>query len=144
MPRRQRPKGTRTKPKKTPTSSFSVPWKSGLEEQVGEQIREVEGEVSFETAKIPYTIPARGATYTPDFFLKNGVIVETKGELDRDDRKKHLLIKEQHPHLDIRFVFAHPNNRIYKGSPTTYAAWAEEHGFRWAEKFIPEEWFNER
>ena len=28
------------------------------------------------------------------------------------DRKKHLLIKEQHPELDIRFVFSRAGNKL--------------------------------
>ena len=50
------------------------------------------------------------------------------------------LIKKQYPELDIRFVFMNANNKIYKGSKTTYAMWANKHGFEWAEKNIPEEW----
>ena len=34
-------------------------------------------------------------------------------------------------------------NKIYKGSKTTYGAWADRHGFKWAEGSIPEEWYNE-
>ena len=80
--------------------------------------------------------------YTPDFFLPNGIIVETKGRFTTADRKKHLLIQKQHPLLDIRFVFQNPRVKIYKGSKTTYADWCDKHGFVWASKRIPEEWTN--
>lgn len=59
------------------------------------------------------------------------------------DRKKHLLIREQYPHLDIRFVFQNPNNKLYKGSKTTYAMWCEKYGFKYATKLIPTAWFKE-
>ena len=53
------------------------------------------------------------------------------------------LIKQQYPDLDIRFVFLNAQNKIYRGSKTTYAMWATKHGFRWAEKAIPEEWLKD-
>lgn len=94
--------------------------------------------------KIEYTIPERGAKYTPDFILlHNGIIIEGKGILDAEDRKKHLLIKQQHPDLDIRFVFSRSAAPIYKGSPTTMAAWAEHHGFKYADKLVPQAWLDE-
>jgi hypothetical protein len=98
----------------------------------------------YEKLKITYTVPEREAKYTPDFvLLKNGIIVEAKGIFDTEDRKKHLLIKSQHPELDIRLVFSRANAPIYKGSPTTHANWADHHGFKWAEKLIPEAWLKE-
>ena len=98
---------------------------------------------TYETLKIPYTIPASSHTYTPDFVLENGIIIESKGLFSVEDRKKHLLVKAQHPEYDIRFVFQNPNTKLYKGSPTTYAMWAEKNGFKWAKKTIPEEWLKE-
>lgn len=71
------------------------------------------------------------------------IFVETKGKLEPGDRAKHLLIKAQHPEYDIRFVFARPTDPIYKGSPTSYAVWADKHGFKWAPKLIPVQWVEE-
>ena len=51
-----------------------------------------------------------------------------------------VLVKEQNPELDIRFVFMNARNKIYKGSKTTYADWANRYNFEWAERTIPEEW----
>lgn len=98
----------------------------------------------YEKLKIKYTVPERVATYTPDFvLLENGIIVESKGIFDAEDRQKHILIKDQHPDLDIRLVFSRANTPIYKGSPTTHAKWAEKHGFKFAEKLVPEAWMRE-
>nr|DAL93602.1 MAG TPA: endonuclease I [Caudoviricetes sp.] len=33
-----------------------------------------------------------------------------------------MLIKQQNPELDIRFIFSRSKTPIYKGSKTTYAA----------------------
>lgn len=81
--------------------------------------------------------------YIPDITLENGVIVEVKGYFDAKDRAKHLLIKAQHPDLDIRFVFQNAKLRLSKSSKTTYSQWAERHGFLWAEGYIPTEWAKE-
>ena len=54
-------------------------FRSGLEEKVADQLRSLGVEVRFEQRKVKYTKPARKSTYTPDFELPNGVIIETKG-----------------------------------------------------------------
>ena len=93
--------------------------------------------------KIPYVVPASNHTYRPDFILPNGIIVETKGLWEADDRKKHLLIREQYPELDIRLVFSSSRTKIYKGSPTSYAEFCEKKGILFADKLIPVEWLKE-
>lgn len=119
-------------------------FRSGLEEAVSSFLKKKKVEYEYETLKIPYTVPASNHTYTPDFLIKrNGVIVETKGRFTTEDRKKHLLIKEQHPNLNIRFVFSNVNAKLSKRSKTTYAKWCEKHGFLYADKQIPEEWLKE-
>jgi len=118
-------------------------FKSGLEESISIQINSKGIAVMYETEKVPYIIPASDHIYHPDFLLPNGIYVETKGRFVIADRKKHLLIKQQHPELDIRFVFTNSRNKINKSSKTTYADWCEKNGFKYADKVIPEEWFNE-
>lgn len=94
--------------------------------------------------KLKYTVPEKVRTYTPDFIVDGGrIIIETKGLFTTEDRQKMKLVKEQHPDLDIRFVFSNANARIAKRSPTTYAKWAESNGFPWAHKTIPLEWLKE-
>lgn len=119
-------------------------FRSGLEAKISDDLKEKGVPFDYEKLKIKYVIPQREATYTPDFqLLANGIIVESKGIFDAEDRKKHILIKQQHPELDIRLVFSRANAPIYKGSPTTHAKWAEHHGFKYAEKLIPDEWLRE-
>ena len=118
-------------------------FKSGLEETISIQIESKGIKVEYETEKVNYTIPASSHTYKPDFKLPNGIRVETKGRFVLTDRKKHLLVKEQNPTLDIRFVFTNSRNKINKKSKTTYADWCEKYGFKYADKVIPDEWFNE-
>jgi hypothetical protein len=118
-------------------------FKSGLEENISNQIAGRGIEVQYESEKVAYTIPASEHTYNPDFKLPNGIRVETKGRFVLADRKKHLLVKEQNPNLDIRFVFSNSKNKINKKSKTTYADWCDKHGFKYADKEIPDSWFSE-
>ena len=118
-------------------------FKSGLEERINRQLESNGIFNAYEKLKIKYTVPARNATYTPDWILPNGIIVESKGRFVVADRQKHLFIKAQHPELDIRFVFSNSKAKISKTSSTTYALWCEQHGFLYADKEIPKEWMNE-
>ena len=116
--------------------------RSGLEDTIATQIADYEEEV-YEQSYLKYTIPESNHQYTPDFILSNGIIIEAKGLFTTEDRQKHLYVKKQYPHLDIRFVFQNANNKIYKGSKTTYAKWCEKNGFKYASKLIPSAWFLE-
>lgn len=115
-------------------------FRSGLEEKVARELSAQGIPVRYEEERIVYIKPARTAKYTPDYILPNGIIIETKGRFMTDDRQKHIIIKEQHPDLDIRFVFSNSRSRISKQSQTTYAAWCEKHGFQYADKSIPQSW----
>ena len=75
--------------------------------------------------------------------LTNGIIIETKGLFTPTDRRKHLLIKKQHPELDIRFVFENSRKKLNKRSTTTYAEWCGKYEFVYATKEIPNDWINE-
>ena len=114
-------------------------YRSGLEEKVAKQLKECGVEATYETTKIKYRVE-KDCTYTADFQLPNGIIVETKGRFVVADRMKHLLIKKQRPELDIRFVFTNSKTKINKGSKTSYADWCNKNGFMYADKEIPKEW----
>ena len=118
--------------------------KSGLESRIDEQLQTQGIDGEYEQHEVSYTIPATHHTYKPDFKLPNGIFIESKGWFLPEDRKKHLLIKEQNPEMDLRFVLQSPNGKIYKGSKTTYAEWCEKNGFKWAKKEIPQEWIDEK
>ena len=122
-------------------------YRSGLEAKVADQLTKAGLPVMFETDKVSYVVPERGAKYTPDFKLlkKDGgtIYIETKGIWTVQDRQKHILIKEQSPHLDIRFVFSNDRAKLYKGSPSTYASYCEKFGWLYARKWIPDDWLAE-
>lgn len=121
----------------------SYTYRSGLEEKVDSYLKSHSIDGLYEQFYIDYVVPESKHKYTPDFVLPNGIIVETKGVWDAEDRRKHLLIKEQYPDLDIRFVFNRSKSPIYKGSKTTYASFCEKYGIPYADKSIPDSWLKE-
>ena len=116
-------------------------YRSGFESKLANQLKRSGVDFEYETLKIEYR---KVSTYTPDFILPNGIIIEAKGVWTVDDRKKHLLVREQHPHLDIRLVFMNAANKIRKGSDTTYACWCEKKGIIYANKIIPKTWLSQQ
>lgn len=123
--------------------ALAAGYRSGLEDAVADQLRANGVAFEYESRLVRYVKPARNSKYTPDFILPNGIVIETKGRFVTADRQKHLLILDQHPNLDIRFVFSNPNTRISKQSPTTYAMWCDRHGFTYAKQRIPTAWIEE-
>jgi hypothetical protein len=96
---------------------------------------------NYEGQALPYKIEA---IYTPDFILPNGVIVEVKGYLSPEDRRKMLAVKQQHPELDIRFCLQAADTKLSKAPRSlTYAAWCQRHGFPCCQGHIPSSWFHD-
>lgn len=118
-------------------------FRSGLEEAVAAQLRTEGIHFDYESLRIPFVPSAKPRRYTPDFVLANGIIVETKGRFETDDRQKMKLIKQQHPDLDIRFVFSNSRARISKQSKTTYGVWSASNGFPYADVRVPTSWLRE-
>jgi hypothetical protein len=117
-------------------------FRSGLEDKVAVQLRAAGFDPHYEEDVIPYTKPERIHKYHPDFRLRDGLYIETKGRFVTADRQKHILIKAQHPDIEIRFVFSNSKARISKSSKTTYADWCIKHGFLYADKLIPKDWLS--
>jgi hypothetical protein len=118
-------------------------YRSGLEEDTAKFLKKNKVSYQYELLKIKWT-DLRIRTYTPDFVLPNGIIIETKGRFIASDRSKHLTIRKQYGDTyDIRFIFSNSKARLYKGSKTTYGMWCEKYGFLYANKEIPKEWLKE-
>ena len=118
-------------------------YRSGLEVKLSEFLSEQGVDFIYEGIKIEWEDLAY-RTYTPDFVLPNGIIIETKGLFTVADRRKHLCIQKQHPKLDIRFVFTNSKRKLVKGSKTTYATWCDKNKFLCYDRIIPEPWLKER
>tara|TARA_R100000656_G_scaffold48740_1_gene39407 strand:+ start:18 stop:380 length:363 start_codon:yes stop_codon:yes gene_type:complete len=120
-----------------------VKFRSNFEAGFARTLSQQKVAFSYESVKIPFQPNVR--MYNPDFYITDyDFYVETKGRLTQDDRTKHILIKEQNPEVDVRFIFMNANKKIYKGSKTTYGMWCDRHGFQWAERGIPKEWLDGR
>jgi len=123
--------------------AITAGYRSGIERDIAKQLKQLGIKADYEPFRIPYTVPESYHKYTPDYVLPNGIVIESKGRFTVEDRKKHLYLKEQYPHLDLRFVFSNCRGKLRKGSKTTYADWCDKHGFLYADKQIPEEWIGE-
>ena len=145
-----------------PALSIEPEYRSKLEKDVAEKLAAAGVEFGYESQNIRYTVPAREAKYLPDFSFEGcPIIVEPKGRFGGNyegsrgkrmggskdaavrERQKFILLKEQHPELDIRFIFSRASTPIYPKSKTSYGKWATDHGFKWAEKTMPDAWVEE-
>ena len=118
-------------------------YRSGLEQDTAKFLKKRGIGFTYEEMKIKWVDP-KTKTYTPDFVLDNGIIIETKGMFTAADRRKHLAIKRQHPNLDIRFVFENSRRKLRKGAKSTYGEWCIKYGFRYYDRIIPEDWLKEK
>lgn len=133
--------------------SIETEYRSGLEKKVADQLKAAGVSYTYEGQWVRYVVPSRSAKYLPDFTIAGShILLEAKGRFGGHmsdnrgaaERQKMILLKEQHPELDIRFVFESATKKIYKGSKTTYAKWAEDHGFKYADKgVVPKAWLDE-
>ena len=81
--------------------------------------------------------------YTADFTLiDNGdLLIEYKGKMTNDTRKKMLSVKRSNPDRKICIVFEKANNKLSsRPNSTRYYQWAEASGFDWSEGTVKGEW----
>jgi len=128
---------------KATRAAYKYGYRSGLEHKVSMALDTINYNYDYESIKIEWEDLAY-RTYTPDFILSNGIIIETKGRFLTGDRRKHLAVKKQHPRLDIRFVFENSRRKLSKGAKSTYGQWCDKHGFRYYDRIIPEDWLKEK
>jgi len=121
-------------------------YRSGSEVRLVSLLKELRIKYDYEPYYIPYEVK-EVRRYLPDFVISgSNIILEVKGWFKGVDRKKHLLLKNSNPNLDIRFVFDNPNNKIKKGSKTTYGDWCTKYGFKFSaanDTATIIEWLNE-
>lgn len=98
--------------------------------------------MKYETTKLKYTLPETSHRYLIDFELGPNSYLEVKGRLLATEKRKYLAVRDQHPEITLRFFFDKSDNKLYKGSKTTYAMWAEKNGFEWTDlkRGLPKEW----
>ena len=123
-------------------AALKAGYRSGFEDDVAKELKAKGVQFTYEKEKIKW-VDLKVRTYTPDFVLGNGIIIETKGRFVANDRRKHKEIKKQFPDLDIRFVFYNSKSKLYKGAKSSYADWCDKYGFTYADKSVPDDWLQE-
>lgn len=84
--------------------------------------------------------------YTPDFILyeNDNILIEYKGKMTDQVRKKLIAIKNCNPNRQICLVFEKPNNKISSSKNAwKYWQWSERNGFPWSEKYVNPDWLTE-
>lgn len=111
------------------------------------KLKQLFPKIEYESDKYPYTTTHK---YIPDFKVtrEDGSVfyIETKGNgrsWTPQVRQKMLMIKEQHPELDIRFLFYSDGpfgTKRKDGSRMTQSQWAEKYNFIYAIRDMPDDW----
>ena len=118
--------------------------RSTLEERVQQNLNARGVAYEYEPCKLPYVVERN---YIPDLKI-NDMYIEVKGYFRQDAQRKMRSMKEQHPDLDIRFLFQRNNSTVQGAkkrkdcTKMSCAEWAERHGFIYAEEIIPDEWLS--
>ena len=118
-------------------------FRSGFEHEAALNFDRRGVKYAYEPHAIEYTVN-EVKKYTPDFKLEGtNFYLEFKGWFKPADRKKALLVRYSNPDIEIRFVFQNADNKIRKGSKTTYGDWCDKNGFKWANRVVPDRWLNQ-
>ena len=74
--------------RKYKAAALKAGYRSGFEDDVAKELRSKGIKFTYEKEKIKW-VDLKVRTYTPDFVLSNGIIIETKGRFVSTDRRKH-------------------------------------------------------
>lgn len=83
--------------------------------------------------------------YTPDFLLvdNDSMLIEYKGKMTNEVRKKLLSIKRCNPKRRLCLVFEQSNNKLSsRPNATRYWQWAESNGFEWSSQTVDPTWLD--
>jgi hypothetical protein len=128
-------------------------YRSTAEELLADSLKQSGMGFKYESLKLEYEKPVRRgkcsecngkkvvkvATYTPDFILDNGIIIEYKGRFTPSDRTKLIAVVRSNPDVKIRLLFG-SDNKLSKNNEKRYSTWATEHGFDYAIGTPPKRW----
>ena len=129
-------------------------YRSGAEEKLAQWLTDQGIQFTYEGLKLEYYKTVRGGvclnceekstvrqkrSYTPDFVLENGTIIEYKGRLTSSDRTKLLAVKKSNPDVSIRLLFG-SDNKLVKNGTKRYSDWACDNDFDFAIGSVPKRW----
>jgi len=113
-------------------------------------ILEVRTQAWLEEHKIPFGYESQRWVYQyppqkhkPDYSVPDFVI-ECKGKMTREIRKKILAIINSNPDKKLVLVFEKPENKIEAGSKTTYGLWAKKHNIPYSAVVPDPKWFKKK
>ena len=113
-------------------------YRSKYEEDVCGRLDKAKIPFDYETINLHYQVTEQ-RKYIPDVILPNGIIIELKGRFTAKDRKKMLLVINQHPDLDIRMVFQN-DGWTTKLKKQKYSEWCIKRKIKYCIGKIPKEW----
>ena len=128
-------------------------YRSGFEHRLATQLYEAGINFEYERERWAYRLPVHkgicdscqastvfsGRTYTPDFFLPNGIVIEAKGKCTSETRTQLENIVKYNPNKDLRVVFMQ-DNWLTSSKKGRYTDWAKKLGIPVAVGSIPKEW----
>jgi hypothetical protein len=121
-------------------NAYTEGHRSGLEDAFRDLCDKEGLTVGYETDTIPFDTPPQKRRYKPDWTVGEGCYIETKGRFTVQDRKKAILVKEQHPDIRILYVFQRSGNTISKASKTSYADWCKKNEIAYCDFRETEVW----
>lgn len=107
--------------------AFANGYRSKFEYDFSKKLKELKLKVEYESEKISYIQPEKVKKYCPDWKIKDGVFIETKGRFTAADRQKILWVRESNPKSKVYLLFQQAENTLSKKSRTTYRQWCEKH-----------------
>lgn len=151
-----RPKRPKNSPKRK--AAVQAGFRSSFEKEFADDLTERGINFVYEGTKFSYiravrngscgdcgskTVGKRGL-YLPDFYITPTAALpfycELKGRLVSSDRTKLLAVRQSHPDLRLRILFA-ADNWCTKAHKQRYTSWAERNGFIFAVgRILPREW----
>jgi hypothetical protein len=121
---------------------MAISSRSTLEDRVQANLQKRGIIYTYEPCKLPYTVERN---YIPDLLIGD-MYIEVKGYFRQDAQRKMKSIRDQHPDLDIRFLFQRAASTVQgaklrkDGTKMTCGEWADKQGFKWAEGNVPDDW----
>ena len=137
---RSKAKSVQCQPQQLQQTSSKQKYRSKFEAGIAATLLKKKVAFSYESLDLKYIL---SCSYCPDFILDNGIIIEAKGFLSKEDRRKMVAVKAANPSLDIRFCFQNAKTKLSRGKKRSlsYGDWATRNGFPWCHKTIPADWY---
>lgn len=122
-------------------------YRSKFEANVAKEFKNNGIKFVYEPEVVHFLQPEKARKYTPDFRVttkgsRSSFLIETKGRLTAEDRKKLVWVRDQNPKIKLVLLFMDSRKTLTKVSKTTYGDWSRKNGFEFHDfRFgLPKEW----